>query len=76
MSEGEGDKFRERSQHMIQEAWEINGGPGIEDDIEVQLRILNGLLAMALTEVAAKPFTGGKFGSLVSLRDLFEGSDG
>lgn len=75
MSDDKQMAFREQVQHVIQEAWEINGVAGIAVDgggaVEIQLRILNGLLAMALTEICAPPVTG-QFGSLVRLRDAIE----
>lgn len=69
------EAFETQAQHIIQEAWHINGEPGISDDIAVQLRILNGLLAMAIAEVLAPPKTPSPIGyDLVRLgRDVLDG---
>lgn len=74
------DKFRERANHIIQEAWEVNGRveTGNGDEVEVQLRILNGLLAIALTEFTARPHDEGRsgpLGELINLRDIMGSSD-
>lgn len=68
--------FVQRAKEVLHTAWEVGGDHGVEDPIEAELRTLNGLLAMALTEVAAKPHGGGRFGSLISLyQALGEQSD-
>lgn len=67
------DQYRKQASHIIQEAWEINGTPAKADPVEEQLRILNGLLAIALTEFTARPKGGGKSGfagSIINLRDV------
>lgn len=66
--------YHERVQQILQEAWEINGGPDVEDQIEVELRTLNGLLAIALTEFTAKPVEKGKSspigGAMIGMSDV------
>lgn len=68
------ETFQEQANHIIQEAWAINGAPDMSEGVEVQLRILNGLLAIALAEVCAPPVVG-KLGSLVRLRDVLGRAD-
>lgn len=71
--------YREQARKVLQEAWEINGTYNVEDEMELQLRTLNGLLAIALVEFTARPMTEGKSspigGSLVGLRDALGGDD-
>lgn len=66
--------YHNRARQILQEAWEINGAPDVEDQIEVELRTLNGLLAIALTEFTAKPVEEGRSnvlgGAMIGLMDV------
>lgn len=68
------DIYEERVRQILQEAWEINGAPDVEDQTEFELRTLNGLLAIALTEFTARPVSEGKSspigGSMFGLADV------
>lgn len=73
------DTYHNRARQILQEAWEINGAPDIEDQMEVELRTLNGLLAIALTEFTAKPVEEGRSnvlgGAMIGLRDVMSEID-
>lgn len=66
--------YHNRARQILQEAWEINGAPDVEDQTEIELRTLNGLLAIALTEFTARPVSEGNSspigGSMFGLADV------
>lgn len=68
--------YHERARQILQEAWEINGAPDVEDQIEVELRTLNGLLAITLTEFTARPVEEGRSntlgGAMIGLGDVLK----
>ena len=70
----EKEAFRDHATALLREAWELNGDHGIPLDagVEVQLRILNGILAMALVEFTAPPIFGTSR-RVVRIRDLLKG---
>lgn len=53
-----------QAREILRLAWDINGAPNVEDQIEVELRTLNGLLAIALTEFTARPVEEGRSNTL------------
>lgn len=63
--------FIRRGRSILNLAWDLNGTAIEEDPIVSELRTLNGLLAIAITQTLARPYTGsGITGSSVNLSEL------
>jgi len=63
------ERFIQRGQEVLALAWDISGRPGLTDDMEAEARITNGLFAIALVEIMARPVHG-RFSSIVNLSDV------
>lgn len=65
------DAFVRQAKEIIDLAWIVNGRPGIPEGVESELRVLNGLLALALVEFTSRPYDRGA----VALRDVLTDKD-
>jgi hypothetical protein len=67
------ERFVQRGQEVLALAWDISGRPGVTDETEVEARLTNGLIAIAIVEIMARPVHG-RFASIVDLRDVLKDS--
>lgn len=72
MSLEKAEAFVARGRSVIALAWEIGGEPGLDTGQALQAT-QNGLLAIAIVEIMARPYLGvGVLGSSVAIRDILK----